>query len=150
MHEITNLYPKLHFTPHDRFIYSPSLQTVFYDESQTSTDQGKASLLHEIGHAHYEHNSYSSDIELLNMEVEAWIFARNAAGEMGLKVDDAHIHNCLESYRFWLYKRSRCPECEHHGIQTKPTRYRCFICLHQWKVSLRLSLRPRRLACLPL
>lgn len=146
MHKITNRYPALRFTPHDCFVYSPAQQTVFYNKDQVASDHGQLALLHEIGHAHLGHQAYRYDIGLLNMEVAAWAFARQAAGELDIAVDEQHIQSCLESYRTWLYKRSRCPECQSHGVQTARGRYKCFVCHQSWRVSRNLTLQPRRLS----
>lgn len=147
MHDIAKHFPSLKFLPNNNFIWSPNEQTVFYNEQKIDQATGQLALLHEIGHAELGHSDYRSDIALLNMEIDAWEFACEAAVRFEIEVDEVHIDNCLESYRVWLYKRSRCPECEYHGIQIDRTHYRCFMCRHVWRVSRNLSLQPHRMQC---
>lgn len=147
MKSIIDYYPGISFAPNHCFVWSPLEHIVFYDENALGTPRGQLALLHEIGHAELNHQRYRSDIALINMEVDAWEFARDAAAKLEITTDDAHIDGCLETYRVWLYKRSRCPQCQYHGIQIKPTRYRCFMCRHHWRVTKNLTLQPHRLPC---
>ncbi|MEX0748406.1 MAG: hypothetical protein WD467_01170 [Candidatus Saccharimonadales bacterium] len=149
MNEIILHYPRLTFTSGNQFVWSPGRRTVFYDETEFDTARGRLALLHEIGHAELDHQDYHSDLNLLNMEMEAWEYAVSKAIEFGVAVDEAHIDRCLETYRVWLYKRSRCPECDFHGIQLDPKHYRCFMCRHTWQVARTLSLQPNRSHCRP-
>ena len=150
MNEIILNYPQITFTGSSHFVWSPNSKTVFYNEEECSNSTGKLALLHEIGHAELGHFDYSSDIGLLNMEMDAWEYAIEKASDYSIAVNEAHIDRCLETYRIWLYKRSRCPQCEFHGIQTEPNRYRCFMCRHTWKVARSLSLQPQRTHCQPI
>lgn len=149
MNEIILHYPNLNFAEGKHFVWSPKISTVFFDENEYNTSRGRLALLHEIGHAELDHSGYSSDIALLNMEIDAWDFAVEKAEEFGVFVDENHIDMCLETYRIWLYKRSMCPECSFHGVQKKPNEYFCFMCKHSWKVAKSLSLQPQRLSCSP-
>ncbi|MEX0668309.1 MAG: hypothetical protein WD061_01045 [Candidatus Saccharimonadales bacterium] len=149
MNEIILHYPNLKFAGGSYFVWSPKISTIFFDESEYNTSRGRLALLHEIGHAELEHSGYSSDISLLNMEIDAWDFAADKAEEFGVFVDEAHIDMCLETYRIWLYKRSKCPECGFHGVQKKPSEYFCFMCKHSWIVAKSLSLQPHRFSCNP-
>jgi hypothetical protein len=145
--EIMAYYPGLEFIPSSRFVWSPGRRTVYYPAPDFGRESNQLGLLHEIGHAELGHTSYHSDIHLLGMEVDAWSYARQKAPEFGLTVDEAHIHACLESYRIWVHKRSVCPRCQFHGVQTTPIRFDCFMCRQRWRVSRGLSLQPRRMDC---
>lgn len=147
MHSIIAHYPSLAFEPADRFCWSPAMQTIYYDVWHIGQDSGQLALLHEIGHAQLNHNEYSLDVELLNMEVQAWAYARQYAHQFHITIDEEHIDQCLEGYRIWLYKRSLCPVCDCHGLQIRARLYRCFMCRHQWRVAPTLTLQPRRQQC---
>lgn len=147
MNNIIPHYPQLRFTSSSHFVYSPNKRTIFYDASEFYTPKGRLALLHEIGHAELNHQRYRSDIDLLNMEIDAWDYAVENAEQFDIPVDEAHIDRCLETYRVWLYKRSRCPQCSYHGIQTSLSKYRCFMCRHTWRVARTLSLQPHRMDC---
>lgn len=104
-------------------------------------------ILHEIAHSLLAHKNYLLDIELLNMEVAAWARARKLAKDFSVSIDEVHINDCLDSYRLWLYKRSRCPNCQNTGFQQDGNTYRCFICFASWRVAASHTLRPRRMQC---
>jgi hypothetical protein len=91
--------------------------------------------LHETGHALLEHTAYTSDAELLYLEVAAWKHAELLASMLGVKIDDSHIQQCLDSYRDWLFARSSCPRCLSSSLQTEIDKYECFNCRVQWRVS---------------
>lgn len=149
MNEIITSYPEIQFASSSQFVWSPTNKTVFYDETACQNSTGKLALLHEIGHAELGHHDYTSDIGLLNMEMDAWEYAIAHAPRYQLPIDEAHIERCLETYRMWLYKRSRCPECQFHGVQTTAFQYRCFMCRHTWEVARSLSVQPQRNHCQP-
>ncbi len=150
MDEIMAYYPSLYFIQSSRFVWSPAQRTVYYPDYDIRQEYNQLGLLHEIGHAELGHTTYHSDIHLLGMEVDAWIYARQKAPVFSIAVDEAHVDSCLESYRVWVHKRSVCPRCEFHGVQITPTKYRCFMCRRQWRVSRTLSIHPHRMDCRPL
>lgn len=145
--EVKKRYPNLKFQSGSTFVWSPQASTVFYNQELVDTPRGGLALLHEIGHALLGHQTYQLDLELLNMEVEAWIKARELADHHELEIDEEHIENCLETYRIWLFKRSRCPTCENTSLQQDETNYRCFVCGSGWRVAQTRTLQPRRMAC---
>lgn len=146
--ELSKQFPKLKFVAGEQFIWSPLKRTIYYDEAQSTTPQGFLALLHEVGHALLGHKDYTFDLDLLNMEVEAWAKARELAQDFKLDVNEDHIENCLDTYRMWLFKRSRCPTCAQTSLQADARTYRCFICHSQWKVAPTRSLQPRRMNCI--
>lgn len=116
----------------ERFSWDPRHKTIFFS---LDTEHPKWSLLHEAGHAKCDHERYSSDIELLKMEVEAWQAAKVLATELGEAIDQDHVEDCLDSYRDWLHRRSKCPHCEQNGIESPKGTYCCINCTHSWTVS---------------
>lgn len=146
--ELSNQYKNINFLPGDNFIWSPDRQTIFYHPERLANNEGKLALLHEIAHSELNHQTYTLDIELINMEVSAWSKARQLAAHFLVDVNNEHIEQCLETYRLWLYKRSRCPNCQNTGLQQDGRTYRCFICSATWKVADSQSLRPRRMRCI--
>ena len=132
-------YPYLIVTPGRQFYWSPETGEVFFrqDVSDDVNDQTAAwSLLHETGHALLQHHSYSGDFELLQLELDAWERARKLGQDAGIKIDEEHIQDCLDTYRDWLYKRSICPECGTKCLQQdNRRRYQCFNCHSVWHVS---------------
>lgn len=136
-------YPHIMFQEADTASWSPEQHIVSYDPGEQHT--GLWSVLHELGHALLEHQSYESDINLLQKETDAWQKAITVAKHYRLEIDPEHIQNCLDTYRDWLHKRSTCPTCGSHGLQQSKALYRCLNCQDTWKVSSARFCRPYRL-----
>ncbi len=143
--KLTNSYPRLKIKPGETYYYSPGDITVYFSPDDSSKE-GVWALLHETGHAILEHEKYFTDIELLQMEVEAWDQAQQLIKVLELKgdIDEDHIQDCLDSYRDWIHKRSLCPDCNLSGIQTTSDTYTCVFCHRTWKVSADRFCRPYR------
>lgn len=137
-------FPKVHFAGGEQFFWSPKDQTVFYDAKKLN-EPGRWALLHELSHCLLRHTTYKTDFELLQLEVAAWHKAEALAVTYGLKIDQNHIQNCLDTYRDWLHARSECPSCSEHGLQTNSTTYTCLNCHTEWKVSSARFCRPYRM-----
>ena len=122
-------YPDLRFQPGPVDRWSPQNNRIDYSQPLNPNH-----LLHEVGHALMKHTDYRLDIELLKMEADAWVKAREIAPRYGLAINQAHINSCLETYRQWLLKRSLCPECQLAGIQDDNREYSCPNCQLRWRV----------------
>ena len=141
-------FPEITFKSAARFVWSPKKQVVYYDHKRLSSPEGAMALLHEVGHARLGHQNFEYDIDLINMEVEAWDEARGLANQLSVPLDEDHIESCLETYRIWIYKRARCPECSNAAIQQTTSTYRCFNCGSSWKVAQTRTIQPRRMSCI--
>lgn len=126
-------FPAYHFTAGDVACWSPRTQEIHY-EAREDHAIASWSVLHELGHALLGHDTYNSDVMLLQKESSAWTKAVSLAKQYGLDIDAGHIQNCLDTYRDWLHKRSTCPRCRDHGVQQKNT-YTCLNCAARWRVS---------------
>ena len=143
--EVSSSYPELKIQSGDSFYWSPESKLIVYNKQMVNKDIGLWAFFHEVAHAKLNHNSYSSDLGLLKLEVEAWDEAKKIAIEYGLKIDEDHIQDCLDTYRDWLYRRSTCPTCEIVCLQITPTSYRCHNCSTVWSVSASRFCRPYRM-----
>lgn len=124
-------YPQFSFKIDETFRWSPLSQTVFYKESGDLP-----SLLHELSHALLGHSNYFKDIELLEIERDAWFHAQTTlAPKYGVKIDSAASEDALDTYRDWLHARSICPECTATGIQSRRNSYKCIACKTVWRVN---------------
>jgi hypothetical protein len=126
-------YPQFIFKPGSQEHWSPKTNTITYERS--GAKDGQFGLLHELAHALLGHRNYKSDFELLKLESQAWHKAAKIAKNYGIKIDEEHIQNCLDTYRDWLHRRSKCPTCGMHAPQTDARTYQCFNCGATWKVS---------------
>lgn len=142
---ILKKHPSINFERSETYYWSPSNQTVYYGSGNTTTE-GLWALLHESGHALLSHLQYYSDVELVEMEMEAWEKAKELAQEQDLKIDEDHAQDCLDSYRDWLHRRSLCPDCNLSSIQTDTLTYSCIFCNKKWRVSNERFCRPYRKA----
>lgn len=119
-------FPAFSFCKSNRAYWSASEQIIYYCNNELE-------LLHELGHAILGHSGYNQDIELLKIEEEAWLKAREIAPEYGLSIDNEYINYALDSYRDWMFKRSQCPQCGQTGIQNNDSRnYHCLNCNTVW------------------
>lgn len=131
--KLTKRYPQLQFCIGEKFYWSPKTEQIFY---QTGADPlYLRKLLHEVGHALLGHTAYSSDLELLALEVAAWEKAQQVAQDFKVTLDADYIQDCLDTYRDWLHKRSTCPTCGTRSLQETPEQYKCFNCQSAWRVS---------------
>jgi hypothetical protein len=135
--------PDVSFVVSDSFYWSPKNNNIFYVDEDN--DLNIWSLLHEASHALLEHKSYSSDLELLTLEVVAWDKAKELGNKMNIDIDEDHIQDCLDTYRDWLHQRSTCPSCSIACFQLNSNEYRCHNCYTAWKVSNSRFCRPYRL-----
>lgn len=147
MHELINLlkqdFPELKFSRGPVFSWSPRRQTVVYKTTINSV-LGAWSLLHEVAHGVLGHRTYESDLELVILEAAAWQKAKAIAKNYAILIDEDHIQDCVDTYRDWLHKRSRCPVCANHSLQASPSQYKCHNCGAVWQVSSARFCRPYR------
>jgi hypothetical protein len=130
--KLTIDFPNVKFEPSREFRWSPTQKTIFFD--QTSDDMG--SLLHELSHAALQHSEYLKDIQLIEMERDAWHYAKvSLCTPYQVEIDDNDIQDALDTYRDWLHARSTCPRCQATGVQTKKYTYKCIACVSQWQVN---------------
>jgi hypothetical protein len=130
--KLENSYPDIIFVPGDKFRWSPAEKAVYYEQDSDDT----ASLLHELAHSLLDHATYNKDLQLLEMERDAWQYAKTElAPKYEANIADEVIDVALDSYRDWLHARSACPSCEATGVQTKQHEYKCLACHTKWRVN---------------
>ncbi|HET7827334.1 MAG TPA: hypothetical protein VFK97_00505 [Candidatus Saccharimonadales bacterium] len=125
-------YPQFKFKPGNQEHWSPRTKTITYE---LSADSLKFGLLHELAHALLGHDSYRNDFELVKLESQAWHKAAQIGRKYGVKISEDHIQNCLDTYRDWLHRRSKCPACGTHTLQANSQTYACYNCGQTWRVS---------------
>ncbi len=127
------------------FYWSPKTKSIHFNGTALETTIGQWALLHETAHASLSHQSYTTDMGLLELEVEAWQTAEELGRQLGIVIDADHIQECLNTYRDWLYARSTCPTCELNSLQVEETVYLCLNCSARWVVSQSRFCRPYRM-----
>ncbi|HSX18365.1 MAG TPA: hypothetical protein VLE51_03350 [Candidatus Saccharimonadales bacterium] len=137
-------FPKFSFKEGAQDHWSPKTNTITY-KSDVSLQELQYGILHELAHAKLGHHNYHNDFELLKLESLAWELAAKIGKKYGVKIDDEHIQNCLDTYRDWLHARSTCPTCGMNVLQKDPYHYHCFNCQTEWKVTSGRFVRPYRL-----
>ena len=144
MTDLQQQYPQFAYEEGAVFRWSPATQTVTYVAKRVDRPAGRLSLLHEICHGLLKHSDYHSDLELVRMEVAAWQETRAVARSLSIGIDEENIERCLDTYRDWLFARSRCPACDQTGMQQSDQSYRCFMCNENWKVPARQTCLVKR------
>lgn len=141
---ITSQLPGVQIISGTSLFWSPKNKTITYrkDRHQETDIWG---LYHEAGHAKLGHTKYTSDVELLQMEVAAWDIAVDMATGTNHVIDYEYIQDCLDTYRDWLHQRSTCPRCGIVSFETQTGHYDCFNCNKTWSVSTSRLCRPYRL-----
>lgn len=117
-------YPEFRFCDGKKFAFRPP-GTIVVGPMEPRFD---LLLLHEMGHAILGHKSFKTDVGRLKMEAEAWDKAKELAPQYGVEIDEEFIQGELDTYRNWLYQRSRCPKCGLTRFQTPGNQYRCPQC----------------------
>jgi|AntRauTorcE11897_2_1112592.scaffolds.fasta_scaffold02498_2 hypothetical protein len=126
-------HPEITFIPGDRFAWSPSKNAIYYVDSQDKNDVSL--LIHELAHGVLGHTNYTRDIELLQMERQAWEKAKEIGNSFDQPISDDYIEESLDSYREWLHKRGVCPKCQASGMQKTTDSYTCLACNAVWQVN---------------
>ena len=132
---LNNDYPEITFHSGTTFAWNPATNTITYAPDDPNAAQF---ILHEVAHASLHHDLYDKDIELLQMERDAWSYTTShLSKEYGVTIDNEVQEEALESYREWLHSRSICPRCTQNGIQTTshPSRYHCLACKQSWSTN---------------
>lgn len=137
-------FPALAFQPGEQFCWSPEDKQITYNAENDDETVAAWSLLHEVSHAVLGHSTYSSDFELLQLEVAAWEQASRLAATYSHTIDADHMQDCLDTYRDWLHRRSTCPTCGNRSLQETPRQYACFNCDTRWHVTASRFCRPYR------
>lgn len=128
-------YSELAFKEASEFYWSPREKTVYYANKSDHQTRWAWTLLHEVSHGLLEHKTFTSDFELLQLELAAWVKAKTLATKYSIEIDEEHIEDCLDTYRDWLHKRSLCPKCAVKSLQKAPGLYSCLNCSTEWRVS---------------
>ena len=135
INHLKQTYPDLHFAYGGRFKYRyPSHITLENPKNSTTPPTFFALLtLHELGHALCNHKDYTTDVQRLKIEREAWETAKTVYLELPeiLKTfpwDENYVEDSLDTYRAWLHTKSACKNCGLTCYQTEDGAYHCPRC----------------------
>ncbi len=144
MKAIIKDFPQFTFVPGGFFMWSPHTNSIVYDTRRVKSNDGQIALVHEIGHGLLAHRLYRYDMQLIQMEMDAWDQVRQLAPKYSLYIDEGHIARCIATYDKWLTKRATCPDCENFSLQKGRDQYGCFACGSVWDVNWRKDRRVTR------
>ncbi len=122
--QLRNDYPEFNFKLGKRFVFRAP-RTIFLCEQGENLE---LLALHEVSHAILGHRDFRTDVQRLRMEAEAWGKARQLACFYQIPVDEELIQEELDTYRDWLFKKSRCKKCGLTRFQTSDGIYHCPKC----------------------
>ena len=117
-------FPEYRFRFGRKFAFRPP-KTIMIGPSEAFSE---LLFLHELGHAILKHKYFRMDVTRLKMENSAWEEAKKLAFKYDIEVDEEIIQDELDTYRDWLHKKSRCPDCGLTRFQTPDGRYHCPRC----------------------
>lgn len=117
-------YPGLRFRDGAKFAFRPP-KTIILGPPEPFSE---LLTLHEVSHAILGHKDFKMDVTRLKMETEAWQKARELANYYDIEVNEELIQEELDTYRNWLHKKSRCPQCGLTRYQTPDSLYHCPRC----------------------
>lgn len=137
-------YPTIQFVAAKQFSWHSGSRNISYVKNDADDIRGTWAMLHELGHALLEHTDFTSDIELVQIEVAAWKKAGQLAEQYGVSIDQDYIEDCLDSYRDWLHVRATCPTCFVRCLQADKHAYTCHNCGTEWRVTRSRLCRPYR------
>lgn len=124
LQRLKNDYPDLNFREGRKFAFR-SPKTIVLGPPEPFSE---LLALHEVSHALLKHKDFRTDVERLKMETEAWEQARKLAADYAIEVNEDLIQDELDTYRDWLYKKSRCHVCGLTRFQTPDGKYHCPRC----------------------
>ena len=127
--------PGIAFVAGARFSWDPTTTSIHYHFRDKNLEQDIWSLLHELGHALSLHRDFTSDMNLLHIEVDAWEKAIELGQKYDIDISEEYVQDCLDSYRDWLHTRATCPTCFERCLQVDIRTYRCHNCLTKWHVT---------------
>ena len=89
--------------------------------------------LHELGHALCGHKDYSTHVQRLKIESEAWERAKTVFSKYQIMADapewdEDFVQAEMDTYRDWLHTKSRCKKCGLTRYQTENGEYHCPRC----------------------
>ncbi len=122
-------YPSLTLKHGERFQFSPP-STIYY------TDGSPLELLHELGHYLIKKTDYTSDIDLIRIESEAWDKAKQLCAAYEVNWDEDFAQDHIDTYRDWLHVVSLCKNCQLAGYQDGSGLYHCPLCGAKWESSI--------------
>lgn len=124
LNQLAKDYPDFRFKRGAKFAFRPP-KTIIVGPPEPHWEH---LVLHELGHAILGHRAFRMDVERLKMEAMAWEKAAELAEHYELEFDDAVAQEELDTYRDWLHKKSRCPNCGLTRFQTPDLQYHCPRC----------------------
>lgn len=122
-------YPTLTLKRGERFQFSPP-STIYY------ADGSPLELLHELGHFLIKKTDYTSDIDLIRIESEAWDKAKQLCATYEVNWDEDFAQDHIDTYRDWLHVVSLCKNCQLAGYQDESGLYHCPLCGAKWESSI--------------
>ena len=119
-------FPELVFLEGPKYSFRPP--RTIYIKSDFVAEDSEPLILHEVAHAKLGHRTFRTDVERLKMETEAWEEARKLAKRYSVEMSEDLIQGELDTYRDWLYSKSKCKKCGSTRYQTPDGKYTCPIC----------------------
>lgn len=123
------------FVPGNRF-FNQNEGKIEYVPDEMESTMGKLKLLHEYGHKMLGHVGTIRNLEVLENERIAWIYALKAAEKLGITINDKEREAIVESfntYKQFIERARVCPACGSKNTnEFAPQKYTCGDCYTDW------------------
>ena len=86
LHKLQVYAQDLNYEPGNTFSWSAKTQTVTFKPDTLREPAGIWALIHETAHGLLQHKTYSSDFELLQLEVAAWNAPKSSLRSLALRL----------------------------------------------------------------
>ncbi|MBQ2660046.1 hypothetical protein IJF86_01320 [Candidatus Saccharibacteria bacterium] len=124
LEKVKQSYPNFTYKTGAKFAFRPP-KTIIIGPYEPHSE---LVLLHELGHAIINKNSFKTDVERLKIESIAWEKAKSLCQEFNQEFDSDFAESELDSYRDWLHQKSTCKKCGLTRFETTDGKYHCPHC----------------------
>lgn len=117
-------YPQFRVITGRKFAFRPP-KTIILGQPQSKY---ALQSLHELAHGLCGHKTFSTYIERVKMESEAWERAKTLCLKYDIEFDEEFAEEQLDTYRDWLHQKSVCRQCGQVRYQSPDGNYHCPQC----------------------
>ncbi len=129
--DLISAYPEFTFRPGKKFSFRPP-KSIHYLEDN---DNFRFLLLHELAHALLGHFSFSTSLERLKIERDAWEKTRSLCAEYKIPFDESLAEAELNTYRDWVHQKTLCKCCGLSCLELNSESLYCPFCQKTYKRS---------------
>ena len=124
-------FPEFSFKKGRKFLFRAPKSISYLDQNENFP----LLLLHELSHALLKHASYSTSVERLTLERDAWVKTRSLCKKYSIPFSDELAESELDTYRDWLHQKTLCKTCGLTCLEVNSESLYCPFCQKYYKKS---------------